>query len=170
MNDGKTTTKPGGANPTLVLAIIYAYMLILNFALPVIVFIMFSPTEGEALSFAVSDLLPPDLTSPVHLMVYGLGLICFVSGFLLPKIIGGKGSSMVVSIMSGGQVDERNKVAQATAPYIIRLVLFETTTICGFIAAFLAENPPYIIPLGALGLLGALLSPPTPGFIKTLTE
>ena len=103
-------------------------------------------------------------------MVYGLGLICFVAGFMLPKIIGGKGSSMVVSMMSGGQLDERNKIAQATAPYLIRLVLFETTTICGFIAAFLAEKPLYIIPLGALGLLGALLSPPTPRFIKTLTE
>lgn len=170
MNTGPTESAKNGASPTLVLGAIYAYTLLLNLILPPILFLMFPLAEGETISFALADILPAEMSSPTNLVVYGLGLISFISAFMLPKIIGRKGSTSVVSMMSGGQVDERNNTAQATAPYLIRIVMFETTTFFGFIAAFLAEKPLYIVPLGTLGLIGALMSPPTNHVLKSLTE
>src|SRR5690606_30461763 len=101
---------------------------------------------------------------------YGVGLLCFIAGFVVPKMIGKQGAGKLVSMMAHGHLSGSSPVAQATGPYMIRLVLFEATTLCGFVAAFKTQSPVYILPFAVLGFLGSLLSPPSERFIKSLTE
>lgn len=154
---------------TFVFKVIYAYMLAMHVALPAVAYYMYPAAEGTSHSFGMQDMFPAGLTSIADIAVYSVALITFISGFVIPGMLGRRGATAIVSMMAHGQINETNPVTQAFAPYMIRLVLFETTTLCGFVAAFLSQTPGYMLPLAALGLLGAVLSPPTEEFMTSLT-
>lgn len=154
---------------TFVFKIIYAYMLAMHLILPAVVFYMYPAPEGQSHSFAIQDMFPANFSAKANAAIYAVAFLSFICAFIIPKILGRRGSTAIVSMLAHGQLNETNPITQAFAPYMIRLVLFETTTLCGFVAAFLAQAPTYILPLTVLGLLGAVLSPPTEEFMISLT-
>jgi hypothetical protein len=157
-------------NISIVVKVIFGYMIAMHVLLPVIVFFLYPAKAETPYSFAVKDMFPTEFSSPLYLAALSLGIICFFAGFIVPKMMGRLAAARIVSAMAGGSIKESSSVSQSFAPYLIRLVLFETTTLCGFVAAFVNETPQYVLPFAALGLLGAVMSPPTDGFLKSMTE
>ncbi len=157
-------------NITLVIKIIFGYMIAMHILLPVIVFFLYPAREGEPRGFGINEMFPADTSNPLYLGVVAAGIISFFAGFIVPKLMGRAGAARVVSAMAGGTLKETSQVSQSFAPYLIRLVLFEATTLCGFVAAFQAELPQYILPFATLGLLGAVLTPPTDKFLSTMSQ
>jgi len=166
----EATGKPRQPSPTMVLKIIYFYMIAMHIILPVLVFFLYKPAEGSSHSFAIGNLFPSDFSLSINLAAYGFGLMTFIAGFIVPRIIGRRGAAKIVTIMAHGNLNEGSPVTQSIAPYMLRLVLFEATTLCGFVVAFWSETPQYIIPFTVLGLCGAFFSPPTEDFVKSMTE
>ena len=142
----------------------------MHILLPVIAFFLYPAKEGTQYGFGMKDMFPADLSSVPYLAAATIGVMTFFAGFFVPKIIGRLGAAKVVSAMAGGKLQSTNPNAQSFAPYLIRLVFFETTTLCGFVAAFVAESPQYILPFAVLGLLGAIMSPPSESFLRSMTE
>jgi hypothetical protein len=157
-------------NISTVVKVIFGYMIAMHIVLPVIVFFLYPAKEGVPYGFGMKDMFPNDLSYAPYLGAAIIGFITFFAGFIVPKIMGRLGAAKVVSAMAGGTLQETSPVAQSFAPYLIRLVFFETTTLCGFVAAFITESPQYILPFSALGLLGAIMSPPTENFLRSMTE
>jgi len=157
-------------NITIVAKVIFGYMIAMHALLPVIVFFLYPSKEGATYEFGIKDMFPADLTYPLYLGALILGIACFLAGFIVPKIMGRLGAAKVVSAMVGGSLKESNPVSQSFAPYLIRLVFFETTTLCGFVAAFVTETPQYILPFAIFGLLGSVMSPPTENFLRSMVE
>jgi hypothetical protein len=157
-------------NITMVVKVIFGYMIAMHLLLPVIVFFLYPAKEGAAYGFGMKDLFPADLSYVPYLCAAIVGIMTFFAGFIVPKIIGRLGAARVVSAMAGGTLRETSPVAQSFAPYLIRLVFFETTTLAGFVAAFVTESPQYILPFTVLGILGAIMSPPTESFLRSMTE
>jgi hypothetical protein len=157
-------------NITIVIKVIFGYMIAMHILLPVIVFFLYPAKEGSPYGFGLKDMFPADLSYAPYLGAAIIGILTFFAGFIVPKLIGRLGAAKVVSAMGGKTIQETSPVAQSFAPYLIRLVLFETTTLCGFVAAFVTETPQYILPFAVLGLLGAFMSPPSESFLRSMTE
>lgn len=157
-------------NISIVVKVIFGYMIAMHLLLPVIVFFLYPAKAEMSYSFGIKDMFPADFSSPLYLGTLIFGILCFFSGFIVPKMMGRLGAAKVVSAMAGGSIKESSSVSQSFAPYLIRLVLFETTTLCGFVAAFINETPQYILPFAILGLLGSVMSPPTDGFLRSMAE
>ena len=157
-------------NITMVVKIIFGYMIAMHVLLPVIVFFLYPAKEGAPYGFGVKDMFPADLSYVPYFGAAVVGIISFFAGFIVPKIMGRLGAAKVISAMAGGTLKETSPVSQSFAPYLIRLVFFETTTLCGFVAAFVTESPQYILPFAVLGLLGAVMTPPTETFLRSMSE
>lgn len=153
----------------LVVKVIYGYVVVFSLLIPTLAFYFFPSAEGTERSFAVNELFP-DMTSPINIGLYACALATLFLGFSLPKIIGAKGTASIVSAMAAGQVKNTDPTAQAFSPYVIRLVCFEFTTICGLVFAVLSQTPQHVIPLATLGLLGIIMSPPRRSLLDALAN
>jgi len=157
-------------NITIVAKAIFGYMVAMHVLLPVVVFFLYPAPVEEVHGLGLKDMFPNELNQPMYLAILTLGVACFFAGFFVPKLIGRGGAAKVVSAMAGGAIDKSNQGPQSFAPYLIRLVFFETTTLCGFVAAFYFESPQFILPFATFGLLGSVMSPPSENFINSLAK
>ncbi len=146
--NANTPTPP---NPHLVLWLIYGYMVLIH---PVLVGVLYK-LYGAGQPFDAGALRLPAVSDRLGLGLSLAGVCFFAIGFIVPRKWAQK---------SRGNAAARDTAVKPFLPYILTLSLLELCTVMGFVLGLLQDQWQPALPLAVLGLVGVLLSPPTPAF------
>ncbi len=128
--------------------LLFAYLALFQLILLVVSYFM---NQEAAAQFALH---------PTAMGLFAGALVAFALGLFLPRRMIGK-----VKAPGAGTSHPLSKVI---TPYMLRLCLFETCSVLGFVAGFLHQDWHVMVPFVILGLIGTALSPPTESFFENL--
>jgi hypothetical protein len=90
------------------------------------------------------------------------GLGALTAGWILPQVISKKGSPTIHET----QTSPHHLTGAAFRSYILRLALFESSTLFGFVASLLLQNPQFIIGFFFLNAISCVLNFPSTRFLN----
>jgi hypothetical protein len=116
-----------------------------------------SPSE-HGIGLSAATLAPRGWADPTTVGAYLVGLAAFFGAYGLPAALARRSLGLPGS-------GNGHPLSRAITPYIVRLCLFETCSLAGFVLAFVSGSFLPMVPFAMLGIIGTLGSPPTAGFL-----
>lgn len=119
---------------------------------------------GAVLLFMIDDFeLANEPSEALVPILSSVALIALFAGYFLPKKLIG---AQKLDLSQGQSLDE---LCQAiAAPFIMRLALFDSVTVMGFVLAFTTGEVKYFYPFALVGIFSHLTNFPSPERIKNL--
>lgn len=129
---------------------IFGYMLAVQLALPAVLFWLYGTNakplgEARLLDFFLID-------DALALAFYAAGLGLVIAAVIVPRALLAKTAALATPNAA--------KKSLVLPAYVVKLVMFESIVLMGFVLGFLREQPYAAAPFLALGLAGTLMSPP----------
>lgn len=110
--------------------------------------------------------LNPDQFHKVVTLLTVCGVVSFVAGIFLPRMIL-RGEVAKIRALNAGSGESTSSLSQILlAPFLIRLACFESICIVGFVAGFITKKPEIFAPFLAASMVLFGLNFPSRGYLE----